>query len=284
MTAGTIASNISYRNNSRAKFASKIRVGKDVNASQRLLFLRPPSLSLKHWFRRVKRSASSVIGMLTSSSSSVTLAGSDNGKKFKVVRFVDTLEYIEEPKPKELDITCNNNSDDDDESIYEDCVSHYPGFETDYWNFLDKVFRRCKTRHEIYRARRLHGFRSPPAFSKQEEYSTRCFAKYLEAQKEKERQPQKLVFAHPATLRWPSRVAWEAARDNYRPPPPPPPFVLPAHPWDTLPCVPQSWFARLKDRIEGEIIICSFGLVIHMCLFMYFIYHVIFHIILRCSD
>ncbi|KAH7924986.1 hypothetical protein BV22DRAFT_1195478 [Leucogyrophana mollusca] len=296
MAAGTmIATTSPYRNPIlRIKLLQKIKLPGGGNASRARL------LSLKSWLRRLRGSAVSLdetlVGDMSSSSSSTLVESprtrvDGDEKKEKVVRFADYPTYLGPRKhrrgrrasfgPKR---TCmvkteaaayyHDSSDDDEDSVYEDCLSHYVGFEHDYEELLN---RECyasieRSKRQAWQLRQVE-----PGLFDPEEYASECFSKFLKARDNPS--PRKLVFEHPATLPWPSRVT-PPPIPKCEPPPPPLAFTLAPG----VEYIPQAWHVRLRDRIEGEIIVCSIGLLFHFCLLLYFIYHVIFHVILRCGD
>ncbi|KAF9221754.1 hypothetical protein BS17DRAFT_242194 [Gyrodon lividus] len=161
--------------------------------------------------------------------------------------------------------------DADSQSIYEDCLSDYPGLQADLQAL---AYRGYIEERRIEDSRKSEFFETEFGATKFDRrgYGHYCLSKCIDKQREDSRTPKKLVFEHPAHLPWPSRA------------PPLPSFELPewARPLPPLPTPvpspPRPLFRRLQkcivDEIENAIVVLIIGLFIHACIFLYFLYDV----------
>ncbi|KIJ07029.1 hypothetical protein PAXINDRAFT_103139 [Paxillus involutus ATCC 200175] len=161
--------------------------------------------------------------------------------------------------------------DTDSQSIYEDCLSNYPGFRLDIQTLED---RKSFEAQLIEESRTSDFFETEYGYTRFDRtgYRHYCLSICFDKQREASRAPKKLVFEHPAHLPWPSRA------------PPSPTFELPewAQPLPPLPASvpppPRPLLKRLQkcivDEVENAIVVLIIGLFIHACIFLYFLYDV----------
>ncbi|KIK92284.1 hypothetical protein PAXRUDRAFT_830093 [Paxillus rubicundulus Ve08.2h10] len=288
----------------RFRLVPKIKRGdasKETKATLAIL-LRPSTLVwklvLRH-FRSTGRSPSSSTETLVASSSSetATLVGGASPPVYtgpKRVRFHDQplvfspKMLAKRPKsgsPRSPQRPClvvrrydnpytafsESSRDTDSQSIYEDCLSDYPGFLLDIQTLEDSEYFQAQLREE---SRTSDFFETEFGYTKFDRtgYRHYCLSICFDKQREASRAPKKLVFEHPAHLPWPSRA------------PPSPTFEPPEwdRPWPALPASvsppPRPLLKRLQkcivDEVENAIVVLMVGLFIHACIFLYFLYDV----------
>lgn len=164
----------------------------------------------------------------------------------------------------------------DAQSVYEDCLSHHPGFIVDLHALegddpLDARSCRRSRRSEFYE------MESGIAMFDRTGYANYCLGRWLDKQREEARAPRRLVFEDPALLPWPSRT---------QPLPLPPPSRDPSavvRPVPSLPapvCRPSkslAWrmYRYIEDELHNAVAVLIIGLFIHICLLVFLVYDVL---------
>ncbi|KAG2135387.1 uncharacterized protein EDB93DRAFT_827153 [Suillus bovinus] len=206
----------------------------------------------------------------------------------KMVRFDDSPTYIrtrrrikphKSPTPKGSLRSClviNNTdplkevlSDDDDEvSVYEDCLTYYPGFFKDMEDLLErehlKQMEIAKSRSPSWDLTEFGCTKMDP-----QEYLSSCLAKQAEKKSRQDIEGwRKVVYDHPMTLRWPSREITErpVQEPSFIPITPPQLFVPEPTP------VTLNWHQQIVCDVTDMLISLCIGLTIHMCIYILGIY------------
>lgn len=226
-----------------------------------------------------------------SSSSSETLVGSPVEGKLtspKLVRFDDSPTYFrtrrrikphQSPTPKGTLRSCLviNNTDpfkeflsdgDDDVSVYEDCLTSYPGLFKDMEDLLE---REHLEQMEIEKSRSPSWELTEYGCTKMDpqEYLRSCLAKQAERKSRQDTEGwRKVVYDHPMTLRWPSREITERPVEQ-------PPIIS-----TTPPCifVPKptpvilNWHQQIASDVIDMLLSLCFGLIICICIYILGIY------------
>ncbi|KAG1873829.1 hypothetical protein F4604DRAFT_1925406 [Suillus subluteus] len=225
------------------------------------------------------------------SPSSETLVGSPVEEKLtspKLVRFDDSPTYFRtrrrikphnSPIPKGALRSClviNNtdpfkellSDDDDDVSIYEDCLTSYPGFFKDMEDLLEREHLK---QMEIEESRSPSWELTEFGCTKMDpqEYLRSCLAKQAERKSRQDIEGwRKVVYDHPMTLRWPSREITE--RPVKESPvvsiTPPRLFV-----YETTP-VTLNWHQQIASDVIDMLLSLCFGLTIYICIYILGIY------------
>ncbi|KAG2131870.1 hypothetical protein BD769DRAFT_593790 [Suillus cothurnatus] len=225
------------------------------------------------------------------SPSSETLVGSPIEEKLtspKLVRFDDSPTYIRisrrikphnSPTPKGALRSClviNNTdpfqelfSDDGDEvSVYEDCLTSYPGFFKDMEDLLEREHLK---QMEIEKSRSPSWELSEFGCTKMDpqEYLSSCLAKHAEKKLRQDIEGwRKVVYDHPMTLRWPSREIIERpVKESPIISITPPCLLIPEHTPITL-----NWHQQIKSDIIDMLLSLCLGLTIYTCIFIWGIY------------
>lgn len=228
---------------------------------------------------------------LASPSSSETLVGSPIEERVtspKSVRFDDSPTYFrarrrikphKSPTPKGALRSClviNNtdpfkeflSDDNDDVSIYEDCLTSYPGFFKDMEDLLER---------EHLQQMKIEQSRSPSWDVTEfgctkidpQEYLSSCLARQAERKARQDIEGwRKVVYDHPMTLRWPSREITERPVEK--------PSIIPLTP--ARPFVPAptpvvlNWHQQMASDIIDMLVSLCIGLTIHVCICILGIY------------
>lgn len=158
-------------------------------------------------------------------------------------------------------------------SVYEDCLSDYPGFLADL-QVLEADERsntrplRCIRRSEFYETE------SGIAIFDRTGYANYCLSRWLDKQREEARTPRKLVFEDPVLLPWPSRTLSpppsSSPSDVARPMPPLPSLVCRPPRSRTL----HMW-KHIEDELQNALVVLIIGLFIHICLFLFLLYDIL---------
>ncbi|KAG2344807.1 hypothetical protein BDR05DRAFT_998827 [Suillus weaverae] len=225
------------------------------------------------------------------SPSSETLVGSPIEEKLtspKLVRFADSPTYFRTKrriKPHKSPIqkgelrSClviNNtdpfkeflSDDDDDVSVYEDCLTSYPGFFKDMEDLLE---REHLEQMEIEKSRSPSWELTEFGCTKmdRQDYLSSCFAKQAEKKTRQDIEGwRKVVYDHPMTLRWPSREITERPVEK--------PSVIPFTP--ARPFVPAptpvilNWHQQIASDVTDMLVSLCIGLSIHLCIYILGIY------------
>lgn len=259
------------------------------------LVLQSPRSSTFSWRRLFRKNKTSRDGETyptedPASPSSETLVESPTEEKPsspKVVRFDDTPTYFrtrhrikphKSSTPKGALRSClviNNtdpfkellSDDDDDVSVYEDCLTSYPGFFKDMEDLFEREYLKQMEIEKSRSSWELTEFGCTKIDP--QEYLSSCLAKQAERKlREDIEGRRKVVYDHPMTLRWPSREITE--RPVKKPPiismTPPPRFVPNPTP------VILSWHQQIASDIFDMLISLCIGLTIQMCICILGIY------------
>ncbi|OJA18676.1 hypothetical protein AZE42_08855 [Rhizopogon vesiculosus] len=220
----------------------------------------------------------------SSSVSSVTLVGSPTEETCtspKMVRFNDSPAYfsakqrIKTPKSltkkvalrsclvvhKPNPFTESLSDDADDISVYEDCLSTYPGFSQDFEDLLEREhLKQMKIENSRPPSWQLTEF----GYMDTQDYLSYCRSRYAEKKRQKEIEDRwKVVYDHPMTLRWPSREIAERPVKS-------PPSILATPPRLFVPQpapVILSWRQRIVCDITDMLVVLCIGLAIHGCIY-----------------
>lgn len=224
------------------------------------------------------------------SSSSETLVGSPTEEGLsspKVVRFDDSPTYFrpkrrikphKSPTPKGGLRSClvaNNtdpfkellSDDDDDVSVYEDCLTSYPGFFKDLEDLHEREYFKQmgieRSRTPSWELTEFGCTRISP-----QDYLSFCMARQAEKKARQDIEGwRKVVYDHPMTLRWPSREITERpVQISFIP-------ITPARPFVPAPTpVVLNWHQQItSDAIDMLVSLCI-GLTIHLCIYILGIY------------
>ncbi|KAG2056583.1 hypothetical protein BDR06DRAFT_1005880 [Suillus hirtellus] len=224
-------------------------------------------------------------------SPSETLVGSPIQEKLtspKLVRFDESPTYFRtsrrikphrSPTPKGALRSClviNNtdpfreflSDDDDDHSVYEDCLTSYPGFFRDMEDLLEREhleqIKIEKSRSPSWELTEFGCTKMDP-----QDYLSFCLAKQAERQLRQDIEGcRKVVYDHPMTLRWPSREITERPVQELSViPMTPPRLSVPEHTPVTL-----SWHEKIACDVTDMLISLCIGLTIYMCIYIWGIY------------
>ncbi|KAG1750494.1 uncharacterized protein EDB91DRAFT_1107738 [Suillus paluster] len=260
------------------------------------LVLRPSSSSAFSWrrllrpLRKRKSSPNDEVLLHLSSPSSMTLVGSPTEGECtspKMVRFDDSPTYfgtrrrLRSPKSPAKGalrscLVVNNtdpfteflSNDADDISVYEDCLTTYPGFFRDMEDLLEREFleemKIEKSRTPSWELTEFGCTKIDP-----EDYLSYCL--FIHAEKKRRAETEgwrKVVYDHPMTLRWPSREITE------RPVKEPQVFLLtPPRLFVPEPTpVILNWHQRIACDVTDMLVTLCIGLTIHMCIYIWGIY------------
>lgn len=183
---------------------------------------------------------------------------------FKLVQLHDDVCYKHSQPPLEID----------NRSVYEDCLSDYPGFLADLHVFegnerSDTRPLRCIRRSEFYETD------SGIASFDRTGYASYCLSRWLDKQREEApgRVPKKLVFEDPLflsrphfTLSLPSNDTPNAVRSV---PSLPSPIFKPAR------SLLRRIWKHVEDELQNAIVILIIGSFIHTCLFLFLLYDIL---------
>lgn len=165
--------------------------------------------------------------------------------------------------------TSDDASEGDSQSIYADCVCDFTCPHTDLMESADRQLVQ-RLRPKDSRASFFYETESGAIKFDEQGYGHYCLAKYLDKQTLKTMGPQPITFEHPALLPWPSR--------NHSLETPQPQALKPPSSMQLVISLPRSRFQRLQqcivDEIENAVAILCIGLIIHTCIFVFFLYRV----------
>ncbi|KAI6106631.1 hypothetical protein EDD16DRAFT_166778 [Pisolithus croceorrhizus] len=165
--------------------------------------------------------------------------------------------------------TSDDGSEVDSQSIYADCVCDFTCPHADLTDSADcQLVQRLRPKDS--RASFIYETESGVVKFDEQGYGHYCLAKYLDKQTLKTMSPQPITFEHPALLPWPSRnISLETPQPLAFKPPSSIQLVI---------SPPRSRFRRLQqcivDEIENAVAILCIGLIIHTCIFVFFLYRV----------
>lgn len=157
--------------------------------------------------------------------------------------------------------------DTDDVSVYEDCLSTYPGFFQDYEDLLErehlKQMEKEKSRSFSWQLTEFG------CTTDRQDYLSSCWSIYTEKKRQKEIEGwRKVVYDHPMTLRWPSREITERPVES-------PPFILATPPRLFVPepvPVILTWHQRIACDITDMLVVLCIGVTIHICIYIFSLY------------
>jgi hypothetical protein len=149
-------------------------------------------------------------------------------------------------------------SDDaDDVSVYDDCLSTYPGFLQDFEDLLERE--------------RLQQMNTELGCTETDpqDYLWYCLSSYAEKKRREEIEGwRKVVYDHPMTLRWPSREIAERPVEFTPSFPTTPPRLFVPEPEPVI----LNWHQRIACDITDMLVVLCIGLTIHLCIYIFGLY------------
>ncbi|KAG1857733.1 hypothetical protein DFJ58DRAFT_326176 [Suillus subalutaceus] len=158
--------------------------------------------------------------------------------------------------------------DDDDVSVYEDCLTSYPGFFKDMEDLLEREhFKQMeveKSRSPSWELTEFGCTKMDP-----QEYLRSCLAKQAERKSRQDIEGwRKVVYDHPMTLRWPSReITEQPVKESPVISITPPRLFVPEPTPVTL-----NWHQQIASDVIDMLLSLCFGLTIYMCIYIFGIY------------